>query len=185
MFRAPGQLPPLSLLLDELTTRCPQRIAAHLGITPQTLKRYLARDEAPRAVQLALFWESRWGQSTLDCEVFNRDKVQRGQIDALKREGHQLRAQISRLAQLVDRGDYGAANAPLWSPSGDAGCVRAPGGPLAIQRRGSDHGVVAAAAAGAGRRAARVLRDPAAQLGQLRQDQRGQDGATDQHQALA
>lgn len=144
MFRAPGQLPPLSLLLDELTTRCPHRIAAHLGITPQTLKRYQARDEAPRAVQLALFWESRWGQSTLDCEIFNRDQVQRGQIDALQREGHQLRAQISRLVQLVDQGDYGAANGPLWAPSGDADCVRAPVGPVAIHRRGS----VAVAAAG-------------------------------------
>lgn len=177
MFRAPGQLPPLSLLLDELTTRCPHRIAAHLGVTPATLKRYQARDEAPRAVQLALFWESRWGQSTLDCEIWNRDKVQRGQIDALQREGHQLRAQISRLAQLVDQGDYGAANAPLWSPSGDADCGRAPGAPVAIHRRGS----VVAVAVGA----ARVVGDPAAQLGQLRKDQRGQDRPADQHQALA
>lgn len=184
MFQAPGQLPPLSLLLDDLPTRCPRRIAGYLGITPATLKRYQAQEQAPRLVQLALFWESRWGQSTLDCEVFNRDKVQRGEIDALQREGQQLRAQISRLVDLVDQGDYGAANGPMWSPSGDADCVRAPVAPVAIHRRGSDHGVVAAAAAGL-TGAARVVRDPLAQGRQLRQDQRGQDGPTDQHQALA
>lgn len=169
MFQAPGQLPPLSLLLDDLPTRCPRRIAGHLGITPQTLKRYQAQDQAPRLVQLALFWESRWGQSTLDCEVFNRDKVQRGQIEALQREGHQLRAQISRLVQLVDSGDYGAANAPLWSPSGDADCVRAPVGPVAIHRRGS----VAVAAAGVegvqqlGTKPASYSRSPAVAMGHV------------------
>lgn len=183
MFKAPGQLPPLSLLLDDLPTRCARSIARHLGITSQTLKRYQVEDQAPRLVQLALFWETRWGQSVLDCEIFNRDQVQRSHIGALQREGDQLKAQISRLVELVDRGDHGAANSPLWAPLGDAGCGRAPGGPLAIQRRVSDGVVVAAAAAGAG--GARVVRDPAAQLGQLRQDQRGQDRPADQHQALA
>eukprot|EP01136_Pigoraptor_vietnamica_P019897 Opistho-1_new@68054 len=130
MFKAPGQLPPLSLLLDDLPTRCARSIARHLGITSQTLKRYQVEDQAPRLVQLALFWETRWGQSVLDCEIFNRDQVQRSHIGALQREGDQLKAQISRLVELVDRGDHGAANSPLWAPLGDAGCGRAPGGPL-------------------------------------------------------
>lgn len=128
MFKAPGQLPPFSLLLDDLPTRCARSIARHLGITSQTLKRYQVEDQAPRLVQLALFWETRWGQSVLDCEIFNRDQVQRSHIGALQREGDQLKAQISRLVELVDSGDYGAANGPLWETSRALGGNSAPPG---------------------------------------------------------
>ena len=185
MFRAPGQLPPLSLLLDDIPTRCAPMIARYLGIHPRTLQRYQASDQAPRAVQLALFWETRWGQSVIDAEVFNRDSVQRGHIGALQTENAQLRATVARLVALVDSGDYGAANGPLFDPpKGVAACEGTPL-PRPIARPASGHGrIVAAAAAGAGR-AARVGGDPVAQLGQLRQHQRGQDGSADDHQALA
>lgn len=73
----------------------------------------------------------------MDSELEYRYRLHLGYIDALKRENAQLQARMARLVALVDTGDYGAANSPMWAPLGDAGCVRAPGAPLAIQRRGS------------------------------------------------
>lgn len=186
MFRAPGQLPPLSLLLDDIPTRCARTIARHLGVNSRTLQRYQVADQAPRAVHLALFWETRWGQSVLDAEIFNRDSVQRGLIGALQAENAQLRATVARLVAELDTAAGDAANAPLFDPLGrGAGCQRAPA-PRPIARAASAVELVAVAAAGrAGTGAARVAGDPGAQLGQLREDERGHDGAADEHQALA
>jgi hypothetical protein len=131
MFKAPSQLPPLSLLIDDLPTRCLRQLARHLGISERTVKRYQEQDQAPRLVMLALFWETRWGQSVLDAEIFNRDQVQRGLVGALQRENAQLRATVARL---VAAGDYGAANDPLW---GVAACEGAKAGPAAIHRPAS------------------------------------------------
>lgn len=64
---------------------------------------------------LALFWESRWGQSVLDCEIFNRDQVQRGQIQALQAERRQLADQVAHLAAMLAGGGHGAANDPFMN----------------------------------------------------------------------
>ena len=136
MFKAPSQLPPLSLLLDDLPTRCRRRIARHLGISERTLKRYQEQDQAPRLVMLALFWESRWGQSVIDCEVINRDRLQRGQIEALQRHAQALQRTIERLSAM---GGHGAANDPLW---GVSGCGRADQ-PAAMHRPASPAAVAA------------------------------------------
>lgn len=148
MFRAPGQLPPLSLLLDDLPTRCARTIGRQVGLSARTVARYAANDEAPRVVCLALFWETRWGQSVIEAEVFNRDQVQRGLIGALQAENAQLRATVARLVALVDSGDYGAANGPLFDPPiRGADCQRAPA-PGAMPRAGSARRPVAVRAAG-------------------------------------
>lgn len=120
MLRAPWQLPPLSLLLDDLPTRSTKQLARHLGISERTLRRYQEEDQAPRLVMLALFWESRWGQSLIDCEVFNRDRVQRGLIESLQTEGQQLRETVARMAQMLAEGGHGAANDPFFSCPGGA-----------------------------------------------------------------
>lgn len=111
MFKAPTQTPHFSTLLDDLPTRDSRMIASHLGISTDTLARYRRTGNAPRAVHLALFWESRWGLSVLDCDIINRDRLRLGQIDALERENKALKAQLARLVAL---GSHGAANEPLW-----------------------------------------------------------------------
>lgn len=184
MFRAP-HLPALSLLLDDLMTRDLRLIARYLGISERALKRYIKDDQAPRPVHLALFWETRWGQSILDAEVFNRDQVQRGHIDALQREVHQLRTTVHKLMAMLASGEHQAANDPWFSgqaPLRGADCQRA-SAPGAMPRPLSQAGLVAVAPAL--RRAPGVAVDPAAQGRQLGEDQRGQDGPADEHQALA
>ncbi|MGR4869964.1 hypothetical protein ACIPRI_13975 [Variovorax sp. LARHSF232] len=60
-FRAPSaaRMPPLDFLLaDQIAS--PQRIARHLGVSLRSLQRWRASGNAPRAVYLALWFESRW-----------------------------------------------------------------------------------------------------------------------------
>lgn len=113
MFRAPtaAGLPPFSFLLHDLPAP-PRLVARHLGLAPRTLARWLALDQAPRPVMLALFWESRWGRSAADAEAANYGAIYYRMAQGLRSEVDALRAQLVRLETL---GDFGAANGPVWS----------------------------------------------------------------------
>ena len=110
MFRAPTQLPNWSTLMRDIPAS-PAQIARHLGISTRTLERYTAAEQAPRAVSLALFWESRWGISTADVTAANTAARYYQLAQSLQRENERLRAQLQKLQETSD---FGAANAPLW-----------------------------------------------------------------------
>lgn len=114
MFKAPTQTPHILTLLDDMPTRDLKRVARHLGLSVDTLRRYAKTGNAPRVVHLALFWESRWGLGVLDVDIHNRNKWQMGEIRALKEECERLRAQLARLVAL---GNSGAANDGAWVPA--------------------------------------------------------------------
>ena len=64
-----ARLPPLAYLLaDQAAPR--RHVARHLGISLRTLQRYIATDHAPRAVQLALWFESHWGMAAMQSQAF-------------------------------------------------------------------------------------------------------------------
>lgn len=111
MFRSPrgAQLPSLHLMLQDLAASHDQ-IARHLGITRRTLQRYIQADSAPRAVMLALFWETRWGRSAADTEAANWAALHYRSAMIERRTNEALRRQIDRLQAL----QHGAANAPLY-----------------------------------------------------------------------
>lgn len=109
MFRA-THTPPLPVLLDDLTTRDLTAIAGHLGISTATLRRYKQAGQAPRAVLLALFFESRWGYSLTETTAHNGAMLERSWRQALERENAGLRVRIARLEAI---GDFGAANQPV------------------------------------------------------------------------
>lgn len=108
MFRA-HNTPPLTVLLDDLPTRDAGAVARHLAVTPRTLARWEAADDAPRSVLLALFYETRWGLSVLDTTAHNGAMYGRQLVQGLERENASLRARIARLERI---GQFGAANAP-------------------------------------------------------------------------
>jgi hypothetical protein len=65
-FLAPtfARLPPLAYLLaDQMESR--KKIARRPGVSLRTLQRYQASGNAPRAVYLALWFESCWGMAAL------------------------------------------------------------------------------------------------------------------------
>lgn len=111
MFRA-THTPPLSCLLDDLTTSDLGAIACHLGVNVATLKRWKQADQAPRTALLALFYETRWGYSLMESTAHNGAMYARQEADGLKRENAMLRARIARLEKT---GFFGAANAPVMA----------------------------------------------------------------------
>lgn len=102
-------MPHLRLMLADMATDH-RSIARHLGVAPRTLARYVHQDQAPRAIMLALFWESRWGRSAADCEAANYGTVNAGLAHALQRENAALKRHILRLETMIND----AANAPLY-----------------------------------------------------------------------
>lgn len=89
-----------------------EAVGNHLGVAARTVDRWKATGDAPRAALLALFWETRWGLSALDCALVNGEQVQRSLAGSLERENAMLRARIHRLEGL---GTFGSANAPVWA----------------------------------------------------------------------
>ena len=89
----------------------PTKVAKHLGVTVETLRRWKAADRAPRAAMLALFYESRWGYSLLYTTAFNAETDARQEVSSLKRTNDALRVRIARLESL---GNFESANEPIW-----------------------------------------------------------------------
>jgi len=85
IFRAPApaHLPHLSYLIDD-SHATPDQLAHYLDISPATFKRYIKSGGAPRAVHLALYWESRWGLSQNDADLYNLAQVHRQHAQSLQ-----------------------------------------------------------------------------------------------------
>ncbi|SEB22652.1 hypothetical protein [Variovorax sp. YR216] len=99
-FLAPShaRLPPLDFLLaDQMESR--QKIARHLGVSLRTLQRYQARGNAPRAVNLTLWFESRRGRAALDAQTLNEAQHARAWVASLERECERLRGVIKTLEE--------------------------------------------------------------------------------------
>lgn len=111
MFKAPKHIHNLQLLLADLPTQDDARIAAHLGLAPETVRRYRLTNRAPRPVALALFWETRWGRSVLDVDQVNADRMRQNALAAARQELATLRGQVQRLAPLAR---LGSANEALY-----------------------------------------------------------------------
>ena len=115
MFRAPkgAGLPHITTMLEDMHGTTAQ-IAKHLGIRESTLKTYRRTGNAPRSVMLALFWETRWGQSLAHCEAHNAAMF-------ATQEAIGLRAHVGRLAGIIWRLENEreklqpiAANSPVY-----------------------------------------------------------------------
>lgn len=110
MFRAPRQLPPLAYLLEDAGGH--EAVARHLGVSPRTIARWRAGDDAPRAVCLALYWESRWGIAHLHADATNEAAHARQWVGSLEREIERLRGVIR---ELESQEAWPAANAPIFN----------------------------------------------------------------------
>lgn len=87
-----ARLPPLDYLLADQEPR--KQIARHLGVSLRTLQRYQASGNAPRAVYLALWFDSRWGMAALHEQAYNEARHARAWVASLKRECERLRGVI-------------------------------------------------------------------------------------------
>ncbi|MDR6859835.1 hypothetical protein [Variovorax guangxiensis] len=105
-----ARVPPLSFLLAD-QTEPPRHIARHLGVSLRTLQRYAASGNAPRAVYLALWFESSWGLGTLHAQAVNEAQHARCWVASLERECERLRGVIRAYEQAQAQP---AANAPAY-----------------------------------------------------------------------
>lgn len=113
--RLPRHLPAFSALADDV--QCSRTVlACMLGVTPRTLQRWIADDEAPRVARLAVYWLTRWGQSALDADAHNSATMHAAQARALRDELIAAQRQISRLRRALDALPVGTANSPIYSP---------------------------------------------------------------------
>lgn len=115
MFRSPypAHLPHFSFILDNVPGSIEQK-AKLLDITPATLRKYKARGEAPRAIHLALFWESVWGIGTIDVTARNQAATYFALAEALRRENARLVKQILSLEAEISSQKFSAANSSFF-----------------------------------------------------------------------
>ena len=112
MFRAPdaAKLPHLETILGDLPT-LPQ-VAQHLDVSPSTLNRYIRAGQAPRAVMLALYWETRWSYSAAETAAHNLASRHAQHASTLRDHNARLKRIIAQLEN--DRGRDVAANSPFY-----------------------------------------------------------------------
>jgi len=111
-MRAPSQIPPLWLMLEDIPFSYKQ-ISSYLGISVRTLERYRNTGHAPRAVQMALFWETKWGRSLANADAMNEAMYMRGVAQTLTDQLAESRKQIAVLERTIAQTSY-AANSPIY-----------------------------------------------------------------------
>lgn len=114
MFAAPKATPPLSVMLSDLGKPHAAKIAKFLGVHERTVYGWQAQDHAPRAVLLALFWETSWGRGWNNVNAENAARFAAMRVSALESEVDRLRGRVAYLERLAV---YDSANAPTFTPS--------------------------------------------------------------------
>ena len=85
-----------------------------LGVTEQTLKKYIKAEGAPRAMMLALFWEMRCGRSAADTEAANFGAIYYRKAMGLERENVASRKKMQAMQLELDRQIHESANSPFF-----------------------------------------------------------------------
>ena len=110
---APRSLPSFNQLLPHIGSPNARILARYLRVSERTIYHWKKTDKAPRAVCLALFWESSYGQQTIDCELFNAMQTHKMLSESLGRKVRNLEA---RIRYLEKNGLFGSANEPFLTP---------------------------------------------------------------------
>lgn len=115
LFRAPrpASLPHVETMLNSLGND--RTVAKFLGVTEATVRKYRRQGQAPRAVMLALFWETPWGASAADCVAINDARQAYAKARILERENKVLKDQIQALEALLSNAGSLAANEHFYA----------------------------------------------------------------------
>ena len=110
LHRSPREVPPLVTLLEDLGRPSAKQLGKALGVSERTARSYIKREHAPKAVLLALFWVTRWGQQWVHTDAHN-DAVHFYSVAmSLQRKNEQLEAVLSKLLQ---EARFSSANDPV------------------------------------------------------------------------
>jgi hypothetical protein len=109
LTKHPRVTPAYGDMLADLGNPSPQQVAKALGVSEFMARKWQRTNDAPRAVMLALFWVTSWGQQWANVDTFNDAQAQRQLAHAFRRRNLELESQITRLARIAD---FGCANDP-------------------------------------------------------------------------
>lgn len=97
-----------ALMVHETTM---ERTSKLLGVHPTTLRRWVrGATPVPKTAAMALFWETRWGRSVIDCDHLAELNLMRQRIRILERQVVKAKDIITGLRGM----QYGTANEPLF-----------------------------------------------------------------------
>lgn len=115
MYLSPthGRLPHVVTLLDSIPGTDSQK-ARMLGLSLSTIRKYRRSGTAPRAVLLALFWESPYGSSVISCDLMNEAAIYRRLSRSLDDRCKVLARQVEALQLELAAADGGSANSPFF-----------------------------------------------------------------------
>jgi len=113
--QAPRSVPIWPVLMNELCSPRPTRVARVLGISTRTVRRYNRTGQAPRAICMALFWLTSWGRSQVHTQAHNDALLAVAYVRSLCARIEELEATIQHLERI---GHFGAANEPTHLPPG-------------------------------------------------------------------
>lgn len=113
-FHSPKHTPAMSAMLDDIGRPAPAALAALLDVHERTVYTWLAKDDAPRPVKLALFYETQWGRDLVNCAAVNDARMLATEVSILRAENDRLKG---RVAYLECVGQFDSANAPTFTPS--------------------------------------------------------------------
>lgn len=109
LMKLPKYVPPLDELLYYTHRPTAAALAKAMGVTESTAKRWIAKNEAPKSVLLALFWLTRWGMQWVDADLYNEAQLHFAMNRCQARQIRDLKSKLRRAAKL---GNFGSANDP-------------------------------------------------------------------------
>lgn len=107
--KLPKHLPPLDVMLWDVFSPKPEELAAAFGVSKRTVYNWIAKNDAPHAVKLALFWLTRWGMQWMDADLYNEAQLHFSMNRCQARQIRDLKSKLRRAAKL---GNFGSANDP-------------------------------------------------------------------------
>jgi len=98
----------LRMFIDELGGV--KRVHKYLGVTERSVLRWLETGRAPRAVVLALYWESKWGRSQIFTDQVNEIRMLYQQLCLLREQYQKAKDIVTGLRAM----HAGSANEPVF-----------------------------------------------------------------------
>ena len=107
--RLPKWTQPLSYMLTDIGNPSAAHLAKTMKVSENTARKWIAKDEAPMAVMLAIFCLTKEGMTTLETNAHNTAALYYRLAEAQKDQLTALKGQMARVERLAD---FGAANDP-------------------------------------------------------------------------
>lgn len=81
-----------------------------LDVTPRTIRTWIENDKVPKMAAMALFWESKFGRSVIDCDHRNELSLAYTKVSIMEKQLVRAKDIITGLRRM----QYGSSNEPIY-----------------------------------------------------------------------